>query len=190
MDPYTSRPDMEPQSALLGQQLEQRGDAEVYVGDLAYAKVRYGRAIDAYLEARYFEAAIRTCRKLIRLAPDVVRTHYTLAYLLIGDGDFAGAEEVLRDYHDAVAATSTHGYAVPRLRLLAHVTGEPALRARISRILRDLAQAPEPGQPAPPPEPEPDPQPVPDAELQARWERLLPVALRDSWTDWQGESGS
>lgn len=106
------------------QEYEALGDEEVYAGTLAYAKQRYGAAIDEYLRESNYEAAIRTCQKLIRVAPDVVRTHYTLAYLLVGEGRTAEAVAALNRYGAAVESSGAVGYAWTLLTLLAQVTDD------------------------------------------------------------------
>jgi Flp pilus assembly protein TadD len=105
--------------AITGLDFEGLGDEEVYLGDLSAAKRGYGRAIDIYLAERNYGAAIRTCRKLIRLAPDVVRTRFTLAYLLVGQGHFEEATVAVKEYEAAVRLSGTDSYAWPLLTLLA-----------------------------------------------------------------------
>lgn len=160
-----------------GGQLESSGDEKVYAGDLPSAKERYGDAIDAYLAERDYDSAIRTCRKLIRLAPDVVRTHYTLAYLLVGRRQHQEALDALHEYSLAVQATHNQSYATPLLTLLAYVTESPEVRAGIARILTrvgTLGDAPGSG------EHEEILRQASDIGVspQERWERLLPIALR------------
>lgn len=129
-------------SATLGQEFERHGDERVYEGDLAKAKIGYGEAIDAYIDAGLYEAAIRTCRKLIRLAPDVIRTHYTLLYLLTGEGRVDDAIAVLRDYAAAVRTGRQHDHAIPLLVLLMHVTDATPLREEAARALAELGARP------------------------------------------------
>lgn len=125
-------------SATLGQEFERHGDERVYEGDLRSAEIGYGKAIDAYLDARLYDAAIRTCRKLIRLSPNVVRTHYTLLYLLTGQGRVGETIGVLRDYVAAVQAGGRHDHAIPLLVLLMHVTDDVRLREETARGLAEL----------------------------------------------------
>lgn len=159
-----------------GREMESRGDAEVYAGDLESAKRRYGLAIDHYVEQRDYNSAIRTCRKLIRLAPDVVRTLYTLAYLLVGEGRFEEAEEALNVYATAVEDSGAESYARSLLTLLAYVTDDLRVRHRVGEILTAIGPLGEAvgwaadeaiasdSAPATPPH--------------ERWEQLLPIALR------------
>lgn len=155
---------------------EAAGDACVYESRMEEAKVSYGWAIDSFLEARSFDEAIRICRKLIRISPDVVRTRYTLLFLLIGQGRYGEAVPALEDYLRVVQETGTRSFAIPRLHLLAHVTDDPATSARIEEILSDLGaqqlgytilhreEIPGAGS---------------EADRAERWETLLPIALRD-----------
>ena len=147
--------------------LESEGDALVYGGDSSRAKVEYGRAIDAFVEAREFDDAIRTCRKLIRIGPDVVRTHFTLAYLLIGRRATEEVALALRDYLDAVRREGVESFAGPRLALLAYVTDDAKLQAMIGEMLvaiRAAERVPDLGNPR---------------DVSERWERLLPIVLKD-----------
>ncbi len=156
---------------------ETAGDESVYASAIEEAKVNYGWAIDAFLDARAFEEAIRICRKLIRLSPDVVRTRFTLLFLLVGLGRYEEARPALEEYVRVVQQSGTRSFAIPRLQLLAHVTEDPETNARIEEILlglgaeqlgysvhtRDHLAA----------------EPVSDPERVERWETLLPIALRD-----------
>jgi tetratricopeptide (TPR) repeat protein len=156
---------------------EAAGDESVYESAIEEAKVTYGWAIDTFLEARAFEEAIRICRKLIRLSPDVVRTRFTLLFLLVGLGRYEEARLALEEYVRVVQQTGTRSFAIPRLQLLAHVTEDPETNARIEAILiglgaeqlgyavhtRDHLSA----------------EAVSSAERVERWETLLPIALRD-----------
>ena len=156
---------------------EAAGDESVYASELDQAKVNYGWAIDTFLEARAYEESIRICRKLIRIAPDVVRTRYTLLFLLVGLGRYSEARPALDDYLRVVQETGTRSFAIPRLQLLAHVTDDPDTIAHIESILRGLgaeqmgftlrgSEDPAAERPS-------------GAESIERWETLLPIALRD-----------
>lgn len=166
-------------SAVPGQQLEVIGDENVYVGDLATAKRRYGAAIDAYLRERYYDAAARACRKLIRLAPDVVRTHYTLAYLLVGLRRYEEAKEALDHYAQAVLSSNLEDYAIPFLTLLAYVTEDDSVRGRIGVVLSRMGTPREERgweryehilQVAS----------AAGISPRERWERLLPIAIQNA----------
>lgn len=157
---------------------EEAGDESVYESAIEEAKVNYGWAIDTFLEARAFEEAIRICRKLIRLSPDVVRTRYTLLFLLVGLGRYEEARVALEDYVRIVQASGTRSFAIPRLQLLAHVTQDAETISRIEAILQDLG-AEQLGYTPPPAREYLTAEPTSEAERAERWETLLPIALRD-----------
>lgn len=155
---------------------ESAGDASVYDDRIEEAKVHYGTAIDAYLDVEAFAEAIRICRKLIRIDPEVVRTRFTLLFLLVGVGCAEEARAALDEYLAVVQATGTQEFAIPRLQLLAHVTRDVGIINRIEEILSTFE-----GSPAA--------QSASGAalaresrsewELSERWQTLLPIALKD-----------
>ena len=151
------------------EEMELEGDGAVYDGDLHGAKTGYGGAIDVYLETRDFDAALKTCRKLIRVAPDVARARFTLAFLLIGRGELEQARVELVGYADTVRGTDAADFAVPRLQLLAHATRDVTTRVLIETLIADLggtlAAAPENAG---------------SFDAMARWERVLDTVLRDA----------
>lgn len=155
-----TRPDAE--------QLVREGDDAVYDGDLQDAKAKYGWAIDAYLELGDYEAAAQTCRKIIRVAPEVARARFTLAFLLIGQGQLFEARKHLVWYADAVRATEVADFALPRLQLLAHATSDAPTRDLILTLIADLG-----GTLAPSTER------TSGFDGAARWERVLNTVLRD-----------
>lgn len=109
--------------------------------DLAGAKVYSGRAIDAYLEAGYFGAAAAMCRKLIRLAPDVIRARATLAVLYLGKKlveDSAFEVELVDDYIRAARQEGHEKLLTHRLRVMAHATANQELRVLIAQRLLEL----------------------------------------------------
>ena len=125
-------------NAAFAHRMEDSGDDDVYRGEIRDAKVEYGRAIDAYVELGDAEGGIRSCRKLIRLAPDVVRTRYTLLCLLAAQKRTDEAKAAIADYLRAVKETGTGTFAVPRLVLLGAVVEDPSLRERIGDALQTL----------------------------------------------------
>lgn len=118
--------------------LEDSGDDDVYKGEIRDAREEYGRAIDAYVELGDAEGGIRTCRKLIRLVPDVVRTRYTLLCLLAAQRRSEEARRTLDEYLRYVSESGTGSYAVPRLVLLGAVVEDPQLREAIGAALLKL----------------------------------------------------
>jgi predicted Zn-dependent protease len=141
----------------------------VYDGDVGEAKARYGSAIEAYLEMRDYEAAVKTSRKLIRVAPDVARARFTLAFLLIGLGEVEEAKKQLLWYVDAVRAAGAADFAVPRLQLLAHATSDEGTRVLIETLILDLG-----GKLTRPVAP------MRSFDGMARWERVLDTVLKDA----------
>lgn len=110
-------------------------------GDIAGAKAYSGRAIDAYLEAGYFGAAAAMCRKLIRLAPDVIRARATLAVLYLGKKlveDSAFEVELVDDYIRAARQEGDDRILIHRLRVMAHATTNQELRVLIAQRLLQL----------------------------------------------------
>ena len=152
-----------------GEALEREGDAAVYDGEMATAKSCYGQAIDAYLDAGDFEAAVKTCRKVIRVSPEVARARFTLSFLLIGQGELEEARQQLLGYADAVRAADAGGFAIPRLRLLAHATSDGETRALIQSLIEDLS-----GTTAPVVEH------TAEFDAATRWETVLDTVLRDT----------
>jgi tetratricopeptide (TPR) repeat protein len=154
-----------------GRDFEKEADTLVYEGAWEEAKRPYGWAIDAYLDLGLYEEAIRTCRKLIRVAPDVIRTRYTLAFLLTGKARHAEAQRALADYFSAITDHQLRSYAVPRLQLLAQATDDADTLAILERMLQDLGA-------------EIVPQAAPGVDVSGvhpntKWERLLFYAVRE-----------
>lgn len=148
-------------------QFAEEGDAYVYRGDITRAKESYGSAIDGYLQSRDFAAAIELCRKLIRLAPDVARARYTLAFLLIGRGELQEARSLVAEYGEVVQRADAANFAIPRLQLLSQTTEDELTRMLIDRVIVDLGGSTIPA--------------VSSRTLNTKkaWERLLNTVLRD-----------
>jgi tetratricopeptide (TPR) repeat protein len=179
MKPLTAVTERQEQDAVeRARAFEAAGDESVYESAIEEAKVNYGWAIDTFLEARAFEEAIRICRKLIRLSPDVVRTRYTLLFLLVGLGRYGEALPALDEYLRIVQATGTRSFAIPRLQLLAQVTEDAETSARIESILAGLG-AEQLGYTVHFPREHQSDDATSGAERVERWETLLPIALRD-----------
>lgn len=100
-----------------------------------------GRAIDAYLECGYFDAAAALCRRVIRLHPEVVRARCTLAFLSIGRRNLGDAVQEITEYTMAAKRTETQPYAIPRLRLMAQATYDPSVLRCITTALGELGDA-------------------------------------------------
>lgn len=154
-----------------GRDFEKEADSLVYEGAWEEAKRPYGWAIDAYLDVGLYEEAIRTCRKLIRVAPDVVRTRYTLAFLLTGRGRHGEAHRALTDYASAITDHQLRSYAVPRLQLLAQATDDSETLALLGKMLQDLGAEIVPQTPSG--------SDISGLDANTRWERLLYYAVRE-----------
>ncbi len=111
--------------------LAEAGDLLARAGLPGAAAVRYGVAIDCYLEAGYFSFAQRLCMRLLEAAPRVVRARATLILIMIGRGSRTEAEALLREYADASREAGDVAFALRRLCLIAQVVADPALRDAI-----------------------------------------------------------
>jgi len=137
----------------------------------------FGKAVDAYLEAGYFDAAAAMCHRMIRLHPEVVRARCTLAFLSIGRRDLGDAIQEITEYTMASKRTGTERYAIPRLRLMAEATSDSSVLGRIASALAELGDAEGRDEVH---ERMHNPPALEDGEDgDKRWERLLAVALLD-----------
>lgn len=107
-------------------------------GERARAAVYYGRAIDALLESGYYDRAGAVCRKLIRVFPEVVRAHATLAVLAIGKHLNRDAERHLEDYVGAAIWAERESLTRARLRAIAEATDDEQIRGTIAHHLWQL----------------------------------------------------
>lgn len=122
------------------------GDLCVSAGDRDRALAYYGQAIDAYLEFGYYDVAANVCRKVLEVAPDVVRTRCTLAFLSLGKGllehPFRAAIEDARgeigEYVRAARRAGQESVAAQRLRMMAEATDSHEVRELIGESLLEL----------------------------------------------------
>jgi hypothetical protein len=116
------------------------GDLCLGQGDRERALVYYGRAIDASLHARRYNAAAGLCRKLLRVAPGTVRTRCTLAWLALGRGD---VEETRRevDAYIQAAGPGRRAIVAAHLARMGRITPAPAIRDLIAARLTALGEA-------------------------------------------------
>ena len=98
----------------------------------------YGRSINCYIEAGMYGPAAVLCRKLISFSPEVVRAHCTLAVLALLDRQSGDAAREIDQYVRAARRSRTERLAIPRLRMMAETTEEPALRHVLVDALRSL----------------------------------------------------
>lgn len=121
--------------------LDRAGDLCLGEGQRDRALVYYGRAIDASLVARRYNAAAGLCRKLLRVVPSAVRTRCTLAWLALGRGDVAETTREIDGYVDAATEAGQQGLAAAHLRMMAETTRVPDIRAHVADRLDRLGQA-------------------------------------------------
>ena len=113
-----------------GHLLNQAGDLAAGAELRDQALLYYGRAVDTYLLAQGLAPAAAVCRKILRLAPDTVRAHCTLACLAIQDRRLGDPFTELDQYVRAARRRGTVKLAIARLRLMAGaLEEEPLLRA-------------------------------------------------------------
>lgn len=106
-------------------------------GDPRKALQQFGRAIDEYLETAHYNAAIDLCRRVIRLAPQAVRTRGTLAFLLLGQ-ECPSAEAELAAYVDAAREADTTDFAIQMLHMMGTATEDQQIRQLIHHHLLEL----------------------------------------------------
>ena len=97
-------------------------------------------AIDGYLVSRP-DAAAAACRKVLRHAPGVVRTHRTLTLLSIGLGNLDEAMAHLRDYVTAAQQAERPDLAVQQLRRVARIAKDERFARRVAEFLVELGDA-------------------------------------------------
>ncbi|CAN5241397.1 hypothetical protein BH20GEM2_BH20GEM2_03480 [soil metagenome] len=129
-----------------GQLLNRAGDLCVRAKHPERALRYFGGAIDAFLETGFYDAAAATCRKVIRIAPDVVRARCTLAFLTLGEelpslpaaGLVSEAHHAIAEYVAAARAAETEALCIKRLRLMSGATENPEIRQAIGMYLLEL----------------------------------------------------
>jgi PAS domain S-box-containing protein len=113
------------------------GELCVEAGQRERALRYFGRAVDSFLEAGDETAAERTCRRIVAIAPSVVRARRTLAILAIGRGDTDVAVERVGDYVRAAMEARQAEVAIRQLRTMVSISREPVLH---DFLVRELAQ--------------------------------------------------
>lgn len=114
------------------------GDLSLARGDAGAALLRYGHAIDTYMQAGEYDSAIAVCRKVLRLMPSVVRARCTLAWLCIGKGFLDIAREQLEAYTGAAKAAGHAPLAGQQLRLMARYVGQRQFRIFLADRLEEM----------------------------------------------------
>lgn len=119
-------------------QLIRAGQLCATAGDINGALQYWGRAVDSYLSIGNGREAEELCLRIIALKPDVVRARRTLALILLGRGDLAGAAEQVREYVAAARAAGQEELTVRQLRLMAELTEDERLRENLLVQCRQL----------------------------------------------------
>jgi hypothetical protein len=140
----------------------------------------YGLAVDAYLGAGYVGPAAAMCRKILRMAPEAVRTHCTLACLAAHEGHLQEARQSIDRFVEASQITHTEKLGVARLRLVAAAVLDEGFREYVAEALGELGdqlgreriRAGLSGEP-------------PDLTDHGIWERLLKAAAADPDDLWK-----
>lgn len=114
------------------------GDLCVEGDDQPRALAYYGQAIDAYLQARRYNAAGAVCRKLLRISPGAVRARCTLAWLSIGKRLLGDARRELGEYVEAAKLAGQERLARKQLAMMADTTRDAELRDLIAVLLDDV----------------------------------------------------
>jgi hypothetical protein len=98
----------------------------------------YGLSIDAFLKVERWDSAAAICRKVLRLAPDAVRPHCTLAWLAIGKGMAADAQVQIRDYVAAAMRAHKEPWAITQLKRMGQTAPNPEVRQIVAEQLLAL----------------------------------------------------
>ena len=130
------RPD--PASRAAGRYYTRLGNLCIQTGERARALTLYGRGIDAYLAAGELERASNLCRKVIALAPEVIRARCTLAFVSLGRGEMEAFERELSEYVSAARQGGKEEYAAARIRMVGSITHDPDARMLLARALLEL----------------------------------------------------
>ena len=117
------------------------GDLCVRAGETERALRYYGRGIDAYLSIGHFDPAAALCRKIIQIAPGVVRARCTLAFLSLGKGMAGDATDQISEYVAAAKHRGQESLAITRLRMMARATDDYNVRLFIAEQLLKLGDA-------------------------------------------------
>ena len=120
--------------------LSRAGDLCLGAGQRARALAYYGRAIDACLGARRYNAAAGLCRKLLRVAPGAVRTRCTLAWLALGRGEIEETRREVGGYVEAATGEEQRRLAALHLHMMAETTRVPEIRRMLAGHLETLGR--------------------------------------------------
>jgi tetratricopeptide (TPR) repeat protein len=120
--------------------LNRAGDMCLGQGRKDRALSYYGRAIDANLYGRRYDAAAGLCRKLLRISPRSVRTRCTLAWLALGHGDLQETVRELGEYVSAAIDAGERERAATNLAAMAAVTPDRRIRELLAAHLERIGK--------------------------------------------------
>lgn len=118
--------------------LNQAGDICAAAGQMGFALEYYGRAIDAMIQSDRFDAAAAVCKKVVRLYPEVVRAHCTLAWIAIANGFSAEARNHASVYVDAAKRAGRENLALNQIRRMSAAAENDQLRMSLGELLMAL----------------------------------------------------
>ena len=101
----------------------------------------YGRAIDDFLLTGLYEEGAQLCHEVIRAFPSVVRARCTLAFLSMRGGYSSAFVRDLSDYLRAARQAGETQLALTRLRMMAGVTSDGAVRRFLDRQILALGES-------------------------------------------------
>ena len=121
-----------------GTLLNRAGDVCMRAGDHPRALEYFRQAIDLLLEDEQPEPARGVAKKIIRVHPDTVRTHCTLAWLDLATRQPAAAKRSLRDYVKAAEKRELGDQAGPQILEMAKVTTHKGFLEEAAEVLEKL----------------------------------------------------
>jgi hypothetical protein len=110
-------------------------------GHAGKSMMYHGLAIDDALLSGEYDEATRLCRMLLERNPSVVRARCTLAFLSLRKGYSSEFLADIIDYVRAARAVGDGELALARLKMMAAVTTDGAVRRFLERQSRLLGQA-------------------------------------------------
>jgi len=114
------------------------GDLCFDAGQRQRALYYFDRAIDTYLSASQYAAGVAVCQKVVRLTPEVIRAHCTLAWMAIARGMLEEARDRIRDYAGAATRLEDARLAWGHLRMMAEVCADHEVQTTLAEALARL----------------------------------------------------
>ena len=121
-----------------GTLLNRAGDVCMRAGDHKRALEYFRQAIDLLLEDEQPEPARGVAKKIIRVHPETVRTHCTLAWMDLAARQPGAAKKSLRDYLKAVEKRDLADQAGPQILEMAKVTSHKGFLEEAAEVLEKL----------------------------------------------------